>query len=173
MLRLRPYKACDAQAVTQWLKDERAFRLWSADRYPRYPITAADLNAYYDKEKQNETIWAMTAFDETGVVGHFTMRYPQAGNYEEIRLGFVIVDDQKRGKGYGKEMLSLARAYAFDLLKVRKITLGVFAQNTNALCCYRASGFRPVVRSEPEQYNCMGELWNCLEMELIQGEQYE
>ena len=52
MLRLRPYKACDAQAVTQWLKDERAFHLWSADRYPGYPITAADLNAYYDKEKQ-------------------------------------------------------------------------------------------------------------------------
>lgn len=29
MLKLRPYKACDAQAITKWLKNEYAFRQWS------------------------------------------------------------------------------------------------------------------------------------------------
>lgn len=35
------------------------------------------------------------------------MRYPEA-NREVLRLGFIIVDSELRGKGYGKAMLELA-----------------------------------------------------------------
>lgn len=108
MLRLRPYKACDAQAITKWLKDEYAFRQWSADRYEKYPITPDDMNLYYDRDKDNEKIWGMTAFNDTGIKGHFTMRFPSDSKLSEIRLDFVIVDDRERGTGYGKEMLSPA-----------------------------------------------------------------
>ena len=31
----------------------------------------------------------------------------------------VIVDDSKRGKGYGKKMLTLAIKYAFDIFGVK------------------------------------------------------
>ena len=44
MLRLRPYKKCDAKHIASWIKDERAFRLWSADRYEKYPVTPDDIN---------------------------------------------------------------------------------------------------------------------------------
>lgn len=50
------------------------------------------------RDKDNEKIWGMTAFDETGILGHFTMRFPEESSLKEIRLGFVIVDDKKRGK---------------------------------------------------------------------------
>lgn len=104
-MRLRPYKACDAKVITRWLKDEYAFRQWSADRYGRFPISAEDMNRYYDQDKDNDKIWGMTAFDATGnVVGHFTMRYPHAHQRNEIRLGFVIVDDRKRGRGVNRWM---------------------------------------------------------------------
>lgn len=106
MLKLRPYKPCDAEIITKWIKNEYAFRQWSADRYENYPITSDDMNEYYDRDKNNENIWGMTAFDDSGVVGHFTMRYPN-DKKTEIRLGFVIVDDNRRQKGYGKEMLGL------------------------------------------------------------------
>lgn len=46
MLRLRPYKACDAKTIVSWIKDETAFRMWSADRFERYPMTQEDLNAH-------------------------------------------------------------------------------------------------------------------------------
>lgn len=169
MLRLRPYKACDAQTIIRWIKDEYAFRQWSADRYDKYPITAEDMNLYYERDRNNERIWGMTAFDDTGIVGHFTMRFPNQTDLEEIRFGFVIVDDQKRGKGYGKEMLSLAAAYAFDCVRVSKISLGVFENNTAAINCYRACGFREVTREEAECYCCMGDTWNCMEMELVKA----
>ena len=167
MLRLRPYKACDAQIITRWLKNEYAFRQWSADRYDKYPITPNDMNGYYDGDKDNEKIWGMTAFDNTGIIGHFTMRFPCNNNFNEIRLGFVIIDDNERGKGYGKEMLSLAIAYAFNFVKVDKISLGVFENNKTAIRCYESCGFKRVKKDYVESYRCMGEVWNCIEMELV------
>ena len=167
MIRLRPYKACDAQIITTWLKDEYTFRQWSADRYEKYPITPDDMNSYYDRDKNNEQIWGMTAFDQTGVVGHFTMRFPNSNSFDEIRLGFVIIDDKRRGKGDGKEMLSLAIQYAFDFVKVKKISLGVFENNQTAINCYESCGFKKVKLENSESYLCMGEAWNCIEMELV------
>lgn len=163
MLRLRPYKACDAHTITKWIKNEYAFRQWSADRYDRYPITPDDMNSYYDR---NKGTFAMTAFDESGVVGHFTLRYPREQDQSEVRLGFVIIDDEKRGRGLGKEMLLLAVRYAFEFLKADKVSLGVFENNTAAVSCYRACGFREV-QSDPETYSCMGEIWKCMEMEWL------
>lgn len=166
MLRLRPYKPCDAQTITKWLGDEYAFRQWSADRYEKYPITPEDMNLYYDRDKENERIWGMTMFDDTGIVGHFTMRFPDDGSYEEVRLGFVIIDDKKRGKGYGKELVSLAIKYAFEFVKAEKISLGVFENNKAAFRCYRSCGFSEVKLEKTESYRCMGETWNCIEMEI-------
>ncbi len=167
ILRLRPYKPSDAVHIVKWCKDEYAFRQWSADRYRSFPITAADMNAYYGSDKKNGGLWALTAFDETGVVGHLTMRFPCDG-FDEVRFGFVIVDSSKRGMGYGKDMLSLAVKYAFEFIKVKKISLGVFENNTTALQCYKAVGFKVVERDTAESYNCLGETWNCVEMEITE-----
>ncbi len=167
MLRLRPYKACDAQEIAAWIKSEYAFRMWSADRYDKYPITPDDMNAYYNKYGNSGQIWGMTAFDESGIVGHLTMRFPKDGCLDEVRLGFVIVDDLKRGKGYGKEMLLLAIQYAFNFIKVSKISLGVFENNTAAINCYKSCGFKTVKREITESYQCLGEVWNCIEMEIV------
>ncbi len=164
MISLRPYKACDAQNIVKWLKDEYAFRQWSADRYLNYPITAQDMNDYYDRDKENGDIWGMTAFDESGVIGHFTMRFTD-DKKKIIRLGFVIIDDKKRRQGYGREMLRLASRFAFDFVHADKITLGVFENNFAAIRCYESAGFQPVVLDKTECYQCLGETWKCIEME--------
>lgn len=165
MLGIRPYKACDARTITKWLKDEYTFRQWSADRYQNYPITADEMNKYYDNDKYRDDIWAMTAFDASGIVGHFTMRFTNCKR-DEIRMGFVIVDDNKRGKGYGKNMISLAVRYAFDFIGVQKVSLGVFENNSSAIKCYKACGFIAVEKDNPESYICMNENWNCIEMQI-------
>ena len=131
MLRLRPYKNCDADIIASWIKNEYAFRQWCADRYDRYPISGADINAHY----------------------------------AVLRFGFVIVDVNRRGEGYGREMLSLALQYAALILKAEKVTLGVFENNPAAYHCYRAAGFQDVPTEQAEYYHVLGENWKCLEME--------
>ncbi len=164
MLKLKPYKACDAETIISWIKNEYNFRQWSADRYKNYPISANDMNDYYNREKSKNQMWIMSAYDESGIVGHFTLRFPKK-EIQEIRLGFVIVDDKKRRKGYGKELVQLAIQYAFDSIKGSKISLGVFENNMAAIRCYKSCGFQEVKLKNIESYKSMGEIWNCIEME--------
>ena len=166
MLRLRPYKPCDAEAIVSWIKDELSFRKWCADRYESYPITAEDMNAHYDALANTDSFFQMTAFDENGVVGHLIMRFVDEEK-KILRFGFVIVDDSKRGMGYGKEMMQLAAKYAFEILKVEKITLGVFENNAAAYHCYKAAGFEDVELAEEEYFTILGEDWKCLELEMM------
>lgn len=164
MLRLRPYKNCDADIIASWIKNEYAFRQWCADRYDRYPISGADINAHYAGFADADWFYPMTAFDETGVVGHLIMRFTDEEK-KILRFGFVIVDVNKRGKGYGREMLSLALQYAVLFLRAGKVTLGVFENNPAAYYCYKAAGFQDVPTEQAEYYHVLGEDWKCLEME--------
>lgn len=165
MLELRQYKACDAQSIVTWLKNEYAFRQWSADRYESYPITAEDLNGYYSQYGSGE-LYKLTAVDENEVIGHLTVRFID-DKKKIARLGFVIVNDGKRGKGYGKQLVLAALKYAFEDLKANKVTLGVFENNEPAVHCYLSCGFKIVEREITESYQCMGEIWNCIEMETV------
>ena len=167
-LRLRPYKACDAKTIVGWIHDEVSLRQWSADRYGSYPVTEEDMNKKYMDCNgdcfNTDDFYPVTAFDESGVVGHLIMRFTDEEK-QVLRFGFVIVDDTKRGRGYGKQMLLLAIKYAFEILKVAKITLGVFENNKAAYYCYKAAGFKEIASEKEEYYNILGQKWKCIEME--------
>lgn len=76
-------------------------RQWCADRYERYPITPDDMNSYHQQYIDGHNSIALTMVDGEEIVGYITLRTP-ADDLSEQRLGFVIVDDSKRGKGLGK-----------------------------------------------------------------------
>lgn len=169
-LRLRPYKPSDAQQIVSWIKDERAFHKWCSDRFGAYPITAEDINHKYlecngDCEEA-DNFYPMTLVNECGPVGHLILRYTDKEK-SVIRFGFVIVDDSKRGKGYGKKMLQMAIRYAFDMLKAEKITLGVFENNPPAYFCYKAAGFREPSTEKTFMIELLGEQWKCIELEVM------
>lgn len=169
MLCLRPYKPVDGETIAPWCAEERGFRLWSADRYPRFPITGADMNRLYIEQNgdcsQLDNFFPMTAFDEKGLVGHLVMRYKDAEK-RRIRFGYIIVAPERRGTGCARKMLKLALHYAFELLGAQSVELGVFAENPAARRCYEAVGFRPTEKP-PQVFSLMGEKWNCIEMEIL------
>ena len=142
---LRSFTISDAPTILSWIKDKTAFRKWSADRYPVFPPKPEDMAAQYAAEN----IFPFTAVDGEGnIVGHIMLRYPEPSK-TIIRLGFVIIDDQLRGKGYGKQMLQLAM---------------VFDNNPSAIHCYESVGF---VVTGTDTYAIDGEEWTGKEMELV------
>ncbi len=165
MLRLRPYKPCDSEEIVKWLKDEDVFYKWSAGRFGSYPLTPEKLNEKYINNNgdcpDKDNFYPFTAFDDTSAVGSIIMRYPTEDK-KLIRFGFIIVDSEKRGNGYGKEMLKLALKYAFEILMAEKVTLGVFENNAPAHYCYKSAGFKDVGE---EMYTVNGKKWKCIEME--------
>jgi len=139
MIRLRPYKLSDSEYILNWFNDKFTFTQWCADKFT-YPLTKEQLNEYYHNYEMDDNAWIMTALNGEGIpIGHFLMRMADYQN-ESIHLGFIIVDSQIRGQGYGKDMVSLAIRYSFDMLKVKRVTLGVFDNNPSAHYCYKAIG---------------------------------
>lgn len=157
-LRLRPYNINDADTILSWNKDESAFYKWSAGILGEYPISKEQFSFV-------NNLMAFTAIDDDEIVGFFTMRRPSE-SFDVLRFGFVIVDPEKRGKGYGKRMLLLGVKYAKEIFGANKISLGVFENNESAYLCYRAVGFKDVALEETETYTVLGEEWKCLELEM-------
>lgn len=166
-LTLRPYQPTDANVIATWLKSEYLMHQWCADRYERFPVTPEDMNAYHARYIDGQRSRALTMTDGDDIVGYITLR-TLADNPTEQRLGFVIVDDSKRGKGLGKALVYMAVDYAFSKLGATKVSLGVFENNPAAIRCYESAGFHRVIRHETESYKCLGETWNCIEMELLE-----
>lgn len=162
MLRLRPYKGCDAQTIEKWVQDKDVFLKWGGERFGDFPIFADTIDEKYRKNngdcEEPDNFYPWTAIDDNGIVGHFIMRYINGDN-KLIRFGWVIVDDSARGRGYGTKMLNLGLKYAFEILGAERVTIGVFDNNTIAHNCYKKVGFvdREIIKDEP---------WNIIEMEI-------
>ena len=156
MIRISPYKAADANVILSWCQDEKAFYQWTAGILGSYPITQNEFCFV-------ESLMPFTAFDETGIVGFFTLRKPNELQ-DELRFGFVIVAPDKRGKGYGKEMLQLGLKFAFEIYGAKRASLGVFENNLSAYNCYKAVGFSDVILETTETYCVLGEEWKCKEL---------
>ncbi|WP_438590034.1 GNAT family N-acetyltransferase [Duncaniella muris] len=93
---LRPYQMTDAVIITSWLKSEYLMRQWCADRYEHYPVMPEDMNSYHERYIDGQRSRALTMTDDDEIVGYITLRTP-ADDTTVQRLGFVIVDDSKRG----------------------------------------------------------------------------
>jgi RimJ/RimL family protein N-acetyltransferase len=156
IITLRPFNINDVPTILSWCKDKHAFRLWSADRYKDFPAQPEEMLEQY----KGDNMYPFTAFVGETIVGHILLRYPTEDR-TVVRFGFVIVDDSKRGKGYGKHMLRLAIDYAQRELGAQKITLGVFCDNLSAVECYKSVGFRI---TGTNSYPIDGEEWKEYEM---------
>ena len=158
-MQLRPFNPDDAETILGWCKDKHAFRLWSADRYEGFPAQPEEMMSQY----KGDNMYPLTAIVGEEIAGHILLRHPSEDT-TVIRFGFVIVDDSKRGRGYGRQMLRLAIDYAQQQLGARRITLGVFCDNLSAVECYKSVGFRIMGM---DSYLIDGEEWKGYEMEFV------
>ena len=162
MVRLRPYKRNDAPKLLQWVPGEPGFSMWCAGKF-RYPLTQEQLSAYRLKDEEDPNAWIFMAVDEKGIpVGHVLMRDVDYET-ETVHLAFIVVDPKRRGFGYGKDTVRQALRFAFEILRVKKVTLRVFEKNLSARYCYKRVGFEETGRQE-NAYQYGDESWTIIEM---------
>lgn len=178
MIRLRPYKSCDAEAIADWCEDEMTYLNWSGGKFGPFPVTAEVIDSKYKNDNggcvEADNFYPVTALDEDEIIGHLIIRYIH-GNNKILRLGWIIVDKKKRGQGYGKQIVALALKYAFEILLAEKVTIGVFENNLSAYNCYKTSGFSEVIDGEKykeiRDYN--GCIWRVIELEISADKYYQ
>ena len=167
MLRLRPFRAPDAKTIISWQREPEEFYMWTAGIMGAFPASEQRLLEATSARENNESYFPMTAFDETGPVGFFTIRKP-GDDDRKVSFGYVIVDPDKRGRGYGKEMLRLGLKFIFEVYGAEEAGLDVFDCNRQAYNSYKALGFRET--GNQEQWTAGGYAWNYIEMKISSNE---
>ena len=170
VLRLRPYKSGDSSFFAEWIKDEEVFQKWGGELFGSFPISAETIDKKYKEQnggcEEPDNFYPYTAFDESGVVGQFIIRYINK-EHNIVRFGWVLVDDSKRGLGYGKRMLEMGKEIAFNILKAKKITIGVYENNIPAYNCYKSLGFTEAAEQPGKTAIIKGTECKVIELELL------
>ena len=144
-LRIRPYtESRDYGYIERWIDDERMHALWCANLIP-YPVTPENLRSLLEK---NAAEWADCAYIVTDSNGENIGFFCYSVNADENTgfLKFIIIDRDKRGMGYGREMLKLALKHAFDITGVKLVRLNVFDENA------AAKHFNLTISDSPYEY---------------------
>ena len=160
-MKFRDYRKDDGNTIIKWIKNEEELFLWSANIYNKFPIKAEDINNFYKECMKKSSFYPLTFIDNGKIVGHLILRNTDEKN-KIIRLGFIIIDPDLRGKGYGKELINQAIEYAKNGLKAKEIKLGVFENNISAYKCYKSIGFKEINKSE--KIKIKNEDWKCIEL---------
>lgn len=166
-MRIRPYiESRDYDYLKEWIDDERTHTLWCANQIS-YPVTKEDLHDLLEKNAEDWTDSAYVATEDDGeVVGFFCYCVNVADNTGFLK--FIVVDNKKRGAGYGRRMLQLALRYAFDITGVKSVSLNVFDENARATQCYEKLGFTTESISK-EKFAYKDELWGRRRMTISAG----
>lgn len=161
---LRAYTREDSPVIAGWVRTEEELYRWSSDRYGFFPLLPYSIDENYIPQLQTGRFIPLTGVDEEGrPVGHLIIRYPNENDDSSVRFGFVIVDPEIRGKGYGRELLRLAIQYVKDNLTATRIDLGVFVNNPKARRCYESAGF---TEYGAHVIDTPFGPWDCIDMEM-------
>ena len=144
-VRIRPYKDMDKDRIFSWINDEEVFYLWSAGVLGGYPLSEEGF-------QKTAEIMRFTALYDIEPCGFFTARNPHE-SADELRLGFVLIDPDKRGKGIGSEMMRKALRFCFEIYGAECVSIAVFEDNTAAYRCYLRAGFVPTGNREIYRIN--------------------
>lgn len=136
-----PYRRSDLTGILSWTNDTEATRY----------LTEIFDQPYTEKNGEDFLNYALSGGSERMM---FVMADPVTEEYwgqislERIsrrdgtaEVGVVLAKEEHRGKGIGREALSLLLRYAFDALGLRRVELTVFAENSRARLCYLKAGF--------------------------------
>ena len=126
MIKLRPYRQKDEKVLAEIMKGQ--------------------LDA---KKLEQEEILPMTALNENGIVGYVEFILCDE-KIQKTRMENLFIEKNQRGRGYGKELLSCALTFAFEVLQAECVSLSAPRQNVWATQCLRHAGFTPSLGEQGE-----------------------
>lgn len=111
--------------------------------------TVMDLKKYIKQKKMNPDclFYGIFLTDTHEHIGNIKLE-PLDLEKKTAVLGILIGDTRHWGKGYCKEVISLLANYAFTVLELESIDLGVYLNNVSAIKCYQKAGFSEVQKTD-------------------------
>ncbi len=144
MIQLLPFERSDFALLMEWLQDESMLINWSGSLFS-YPLTISSLEWYLkdtnDLQKSDAFVYKVVNTTLGQTIGHISLggisRKNRSGRISRVLIGHQA----SKGKGYCRQMIEAVSAIGFDDLKLHRISLGVYNNNTSAIRCYQSAGY--------------------------------
>jgi RimJ/RimL family protein N-acetyltransferase len=158
--------------MAAWWADADFLRLY--DSSPAFPQSVAQLAKRLEDSEQGKTNFLMgiRPLDEDKLIGLAELDgiiWPHGTSAVSIAIG----EQAERGKGYGREAMSLILDFAFRELNLHRVFLTVFSYNTTAIAMYEKLGFtregahREHLQRDGQRFDMV--LYGMLRREWMQG----
>jgi RimJ/RimL family protein N-acetyltransferase len=134
---LRAPRLNDAVARLKIGRDAEIFRMYGGSLDDIRPMTADDANRWVQRLLEHDYAWVI---ETTSLIGH--IRLDQVNLIDHRASLAVGIDDAANlGQGLGTEAISLVQHFAFEKLKLHRLSVRVLAYNTRAISAYKKCGF--------------------------------
>lgn len=139
---LSPVALEDGELWAAWLNDlevalplgDEAYDVISLERAREWSASAA---------KGSDPLFTIVASEGDRPIGRCLLFSVNPVDRSAM-CGLFIGEKSLWGQGYGTESLALLLDYAFNLLNLHSVMLGVFAFNQRAIASYRKLGFKDI-----------------------------
>ena len=151
---LRPPVDDDVAARLRLGNDPDIIRLYGGSRNDVRPMTEAAARRWVQDLRDHDYAWAIERGTLIGAV-----RLDRV-DLRDRRASLAIgIDNKARlGLGLGSEAIALVLSYAFEVLKLHRVSVRVVAYNTRALRAYEKCGF--VVEGREREAACVDGTWH-------------
>src|SRR5262245_36555238 len=170
LVRLAPIDPeTDAETFAQWFDDPTSTRL--AGWRPNRPINTANAREQLEawvKAAPGSMHFAVRTIADDRLVGGIGLKDINLVD-ETAELGLGLYRQEDWGRGYGREMVTLALRYAFNELNLHRVWLTTSSFNERALKLYEKLGFRHEGRAR-EQVRIEGRRWDSIFMGMLRDE---
>lgn len=141
---LAPVQMEDAEKWAEWLNDLAVSIPLGSEAYT--PITMENMRRDINEMmSHNDHVFTIVENESETPIGRCLLFNLDQTNRTAM-MGIFIGEKQYWNLGYGKEATQLLLDYAFQLLNLNSVMLGVFEFNQRAIKCYKSVGFREIGR---------------------------
>jgi RimJ/RimL family protein N-acetyltransferase len=164
---LSPCAPEDAPLFAQWLNDPDVAVPLGDEAYHTLSTEAfqADID---DSLRRQDAIFTIVDLESDCAIGRCLL-FAVDHIDRSAMIGLFIGDKTFWGKGYGQEAMQLLLEYAFDLLNLNSVMLGVFEFNHRAIHAYEKLGFRVIGRRREARF-IGGKAYDGILMDMLASE---
>ncbi|EOD77513.1 putative acetyltransferase [Grimontia indica] len=153
---LVPFRDENAPQLCDWIRSARDNFLWGGPAF-EFPLQVEKVREHIAKKELTPYL----VMHDGIAVGYIDI---YRVSKSEVRLCRVLIaDTSARGKGLGKQLVSLALDVVSEDPKIRTVSLAVFAHNEVAVRCYTSLGFE-LLSDETKIREFQGEDWTLYRM---------
>lgn len=159
----KPIRKSDLGIVVKWLNDPETNQYLGAN--VRQGTNFETRLKWYEKYKTEKTKKMFIIYADSKPVGEVGLtNIDKHDNNAEL---FIMIGEKEfRGKGIGQQAVKFIVNYAFNKLKLHRVSLGCFEENIAGMKCYKKCGFEREGVARDQLYKD-GRYYNDILMGLI------